>query len=147
MNYVSAIFAAAGAALMAACATTAETPDTANAAAAEPDPRLGAEASSICFPRSINGWSTIDGDDDAIILTRGVNDRYRVEYSGACSSSDFRFAQKIGIGNRPGGGCLTRGDFLLVEGPGDFVNRCFITKINEWDEDATDDASEDEPET
>lgn len=112
--------------------------DAGPATLAKADPRLGPEVERICFQRSINGWSTIDGDDDAIILRRSVRDDYRVEYTGPCRGSDFRFAETIGIAGRPAGGCLTRGDRLLVEGPGDFVNRCLITQINEWDEDAVD---------
>lgn len=145
MSYRSAILLAAGTAVLAACATAPQGEASADGAAvaAKLDPRIGAEVNSICFPRNINGWKTIDGDDDAIILTEGVNDDYRVEFTGACSQSDFNFAQTIGIENRPGGGCLGRGDILLVEGPGDFVNRCFITQINEWDEDAVEEGSDD----
>jgi predicted small secreted protein len=138
MSYQSAVLLAAGAALLAACATPAQTAGKDVDATAKPDPRIGPEVSRICFPRNINGWRTVRGDDDAIILREGVRDEYRVEFTGPCDDSDFRFAQKIGIENRPGGGCLTRGDRLLVEGPGDFLNRCLITKINEWNEDAAD---------
>lgn len=134
------IFTGIAAFAAAACATPATDEagaDGGPAALAKTDPRIGPEVDRICFQRSINGWSTIDGDDDAIVLRRSVRDEYRVEYTGACRSSDFRFAQTIGIAGRPAGGCLTRGDRLLVEGPGDFVNRCLITQINEWNEDAT----------
>ena len=132
------LFAATAALAAAACATPAT--DGAGAIGgpaelAEPDPRIGPEVNRICFPRSINSWRVIDGDE-AILLRRGVNDLFRVEYTGSCRSSDFRFAETIGIVGRPAGGCLTRGDRLLVEGPGNFVNRCLITQINEWDEDA-----------
>ncbi len=140
-------FAAVGVLALSACATPAPTQtgaDAGPAPLAKADPRLGPEVDRICFQRSINGWSTIDGDDDAIVLRRSVRDDYRVEYTGACRSSDFRFAQTIGIVGRPAGGCLTRGDRLLVEGPGDFVNRCLITQINEWDEDAGDEEADPE---
>ncbi len=146
------LFAAAAALGAAACAT--QTGDDAAAAGgptalAKADPRLGPEVNRICFPQNINSWRTIDGDRDGIILRRSVNDLYRVEYIGTCTASDFRFAETIGIVNRPAGGCLTQGDRLLVEGPGNSVNRCLITQINEWNEDAVDEeeATDDEAES
>ena len=136
----SAFYIAATTAFLAACATATDRGASDDAAAeAKPDPRIGPEADSICFARNIDGWRTIDGDDDAILLDEGVNDYYRVEFTGACRASDFRFANTIGIESRPAGGCVRKGDILLVEGAGDFVNRCFITRINEWDEDALED--------
>ncbi len=142
-----AVLFAAAAALAAACTT--QSADQADAddgpvALAKADPRIGPEVNRICFQRSINSWRTIDGEDDAILLRRGVNDLYRVEYSGICRASDFRFAQTIGIVGQPGGGCLTRGDRLLVEGPADTVHRCLITQINEWNEDAGEDEEPEE---
>ena len=101
-----------------------------------PDPRLGPEVNNICFARNINGWKEIKGDDRAVLLETGVNNWYRVELAGSCRYRDFRFAQSIGIESRPGGGCITRGDVILVNGGGGFVNRCFITKINKWDDKA-----------
>lgn len=145
MTTRSFIFAGLAALTASACATPAAEQSRADgdpATLAKADPRLGPEVDRICFQRSINGWSTIDGDNDAIVLRRSVRDDYRVEYTGACRGSDFRFAETIGIVGRPAGGCLTRGDRLLVEGPGDFVNRCLITQINEWNEDATENATE-----
>lgn len=141
------LFAATAALAAAACATQATDDTSADgdpAALAKADPRIGPEVNRICFQRSINGWRTIDGDNDAIILTRSVRDDYRVEYTGPCRASDFRFAETIGIVGRPAGGCLTRGDRLLVEGPGDFVNRCLITQINEWNRDAAEDEAMEE---
>lgn len=144
MTRKAVLFATIAATGAAACATPnaeQQGTDAGPEGLAKADPRLGPEVDRICFQRSISGWRTIDGDDDGIILTRSVRDDYRVEYTGGCRSSDFRFAQTIGIAGRPSGGCLTRGDRLLVEGPGDFVNRCLITQINEWNDDA---AEEDE---
>lgn len=133
MNIRFTITVCIGALAVSACATSNEAVSDYDPSS---DPRVGAEVNRICFPRNINGWSTIDEDDSAIILTEGVNDDFRVEFAGPCNRSDFQFAQTIGIENRPGGGCLTRGDRLLVRGAGDFINRCLITRINEWDEDA-----------
>lgn len=134
MKISAAIAIVFGAALSTACQTQEVSADTSLNGTSGSDPRIGAEASKICFPGSISGWRTIQGDDDAIILTKNVNENFRVAYSGPCQGSDFRFATAIGLENRPGGGCLSKGDFLLVRGPGDYVNRCFITQINEWNE-------------
>lgn len=149
MNKFGILIATATLGMAAGCQTPQSTDDKFSSAKNDGvDPRIGVETNRICFPRNINGWSTIDGDDDAIILSTGVSNDYRVEVIGACSSRDFNFAQKIGIENRPGGGCVTRGDVLLVEGPGTFVNRCSINRINEWNEDAlAEDEAVDDSET
>lgn len=104
--------------------------------AVEADPRLGAEVDRICFGRNINGWKPVKGEDDVVLLERGVNDWYRVELIGACDERLFRFAHKIGIESRPAGGCVTRGDVIIVEDAGDFVRRCHIRRIYEWDDKA-----------
>ena len=116
-----------------ACATATDTQEE----MAEIDPRIGEEVDRICFSKSISGWNTVKGDRDAVILTRGVRERYRVEYSGVCNHSDFRSANSIGIDSRGSGSCISRGDSLLVRTIGDRVSRCFITQINRWDRDGT----------
>ncbi len=97
--------------------------------------RLGPEVERICFGRSINGWKTVDGHGDAVLLSKGVNDWFLVEVSGNCRASDFKFAQTIGIESRPAGGCIRRGDYILVESGGGFTNRCFIQGVYEWNDD------------
>jgi hypothetical protein len=109
------------------------------------DPRLGPEVKNICFARNIDGWKEIKGEDRAVLLETGVNNWYRVELAGACRYRDFRFAQSIGIESRPGGGCVGRGDVILVHSGGRFVNRCIITKINKWNDDAPAPAEEAPP--
>ena len=101
------------------------------------DRRLGAEVSRICFPRNINNWKEVKGEDNVLLLEQGVNDWYRVELAGACRYSDIRFTQKIALETRPAGGCVTRGDVItLIDGAG-FNHRCPITGINQWDENAS----------
>ena len=112
-----------------------------------PDPRIGEEVRQICFARSIDGWRHPKGLGKAVLLEKGVNDWFLVEVSGPCRSSDFRFAESIGIDTRPAGGCLSRGDRILVRGAGNFVNRCIVTRIYEWDDDAVEDDEETEEET
>jgi hypothetical protein len=133
MKYAEFVFAGLASVVLAGAAAATERKDQEPAV---PDPRLGEEVSQICFARNINGWKEIKGDEEAVLLETGVNNWYRVEVAGTCRYRDFRFAQAIGIESRPGGGCVTRGDVILVEGGGNFVHRCFITKINKWDEKA-----------
>jgi hypothetical protein len=124
-------------------ATFAEKPAE-SAADPRPDSRIGPEVDRICFASTIDGWKEAKGFDDAVLLERGVNEWYLVDLSGACRARDFRFAQTIGIESRPAGGCVSRGDVILVESGGGFMNRCFISKIRKWDDDAPppDEASE-----
>lgn len=112
------------------------------AAASEADPRLGEKVDRLCFASSINNFSTIKGVDDAALLEANVDDWYRVDLIGACSYRTLRFAQSVAIDQRPGGGCVTRGDALVFSTSafGDFsfpnATRCVISAIYKWDEDA-----------
>ncbi len=108
------------------------------------DPRPGPEIDRICFGRSINGWKNVNGYGDAVLLQKGVNDWYLVEVSSHCRARDFKFAQTIGLESRPGGGCLTDNDYILVEGTNRFKNRCYIKSIREWNDDLPDEDEEDE---
>lgn len=101
-----------------------------------PDPRIGAEVNSICFARTINGWKSLKGVDNVVLLEKGANDWFYVEVQGYCPSRIFRAAETIGIESRPSGGCVTRGDVIIVRDTGHFTNRCFITRMSEWDEKA-----------
>ena len=119
-----------------------------SSAVAGEDPRIGEEVKRICFARNIDNFKSIDGDDQAILLEEGVNDWYRVELSGACRGSTIRHAQSIALDPRAGS-CLRRNDVLILSdsvfGSNDaFRNRrCFIGKINVWNEDAELEAEED----
>ena len=103
-----------------------------------PDPRLGEEVSNICFASTINGWRSVKGEDDVVLLEKGVNDWYRVELSGGCDEHLFRSAMTIGIDSRPGGGCVSRGDVIIVKDSPGFTRRCMITRMYKWDEKAAD---------
>ncbi len=106
---------------------------------AKADLRLGEAVSRICFSRNISSFRTIDGEDDAVILERGVNDWYKTTLAGACNHNRLRFAQSVAIDDRPGGGCITRGDALVFSDSafGDFsfpnATRCVIVDIHRWD--------------
>ena len=134
--------AMAGAALVtgAACASYHEGEEDAG-----PDPRIGEQVDRICFGSTISGWKDIKGQDNVVLLERGVNDWYYVTLSGNCRSSSLRSALSIGIDSSPAGGCVRKGDVIIVKDSPGFTNRCFIKEIYKWDEDAAmDDAAEDE---
>ena len=103
-------------------------------AAEQRDPRIGEEESRICFARNINGWKALKGVDDVVLLETGVNDWHYVELQGYCPSRIFRSAEFIGIDSRPAGGCVTRGDAILVREFSNRTNRCYINGIYKWDD-------------
>lgn len=105
------------------------------------NPALGEEVDRICFASTINGWRSVKGEDDVVLLERGVNDWYRVELTGGCNESLFRSALTIGIDSRPGGGCVSRGDVIIVKDTPGFTRRCMITRMYKWDEKAAKDES------
>jgi len=101
----------------------------------EVDARIGEEVDRICFGRNINGWKTVDRLDDVLLLRQSVNHWYYVELLGACPYSTLRTALNIGIDSFSGGGCIRRGDTIIVE-DSSFPRRCTVQHIYEWDEDA-----------
>lgn len=130
--------AAIGAALIAVSASAqAEEEETV-------DPRIGEEVSRICFGASINGWRAVDDTDNAVLLQRGVNDWYYVELLGACSHRVLRFAQQIGIESRPAGGCIRRGDIIIVQDTPGIPRRCSVRDMYKWDDDAETPEEDDE---
>lgn len=106
------------------------------------DARLGEEVGRICFPRNINNFRAIEGEDDAVLLEKSVNDWYKVTLIGACSYRELKWAEAVAIDQRPLGGCLSAGDTLVFSRSafGDFsfpnATRCAIAEIYKWDPDA-----------
>ncbi len=117
------------------------------------DPRLGEQVDSICFGRNINNFRAIDGVDDAILLEKGVNNWYKATLIGACNYSQLKWAQSVAIEQRPAGGCVTRGDYLIFSNSafGDFSfpnsTRCAISEIHEWNPDTAAAEAEDDAAT
>lgn len=112
------------------------------------DARLGEKVDRICFARGINGFQS-RSDGPGLILTRGARDKFAVTFAGSCRAADR--AQRIGISERFGGGCLTWGDAIYVSESAFSSNerdpfdpeRCIVRSIHEWNEDAgTESASE-----
>jgi hypothetical protein len=116
---------------------------TGTAFAAEgPDPRLGEEVNRICFPRNITNFRALEGEDDAVLLEKSVNDWYKATLIGACSYRELKWAEAVAIEQRPKGGCVSPGDYLIFSrsafGDLTFPNttRCAISAIYKWDPDA-----------
>lgn len=116
------------------------------------DARVGEEVSRICFGRDINNFRAIEGEDDAVLLERGVNDWYKATLVGACSYRELKWAQAVAIDSRPAGGCVTPGDYLVFSRSafGDFsfpnTTRCAIDAIYKWDPDAANEEEDAEDE-
>ena len=100
------------------------------------DPRIGDSVNQICFQRNIRNWRAVEGEDNVVLLEENLNDWYRVELIGACRYRDLRFTQTIALASRPGGGCVTRGDVIVLLDNSAVERRCTISGIHAWDEDA-----------
>ena len=112
------------------------------------DPRQGDQVDRICFGRDIRNFKTIDGEDDAVLLERGINDWYKATLIGACNYRELKWAQAVAIEQRPAGGCVTPGDYLVfnrsISRDFSFPNstRCAISEIYKWDDKAEADNSD-----
>ena len=131
---------------LSACASTGEDVPS-NFDGYEDDPRLGQAVSSACYGFDIDGFRN-NNRDSVIIEGRG-----RSEYllrTRACFDLDSALA--LGVDGR--GGCLTRGDRLVVTNDilpaygrnSRDIESCIITGIYEWNEDAAKPESEEESE-
>lgn len=132
-----------------ACGTTGSENDEVSLEEALNDPRVGEKTDRICFSRGINGFREWKDGPDGLILDRGVNNEYLVLVGPACLTLDR--AQRIGIDDRFGGGCLSRGDSLFISDsifPSNdrsaalSIDRCRISAIYEWNEDAAEDIND-----
>jgi len=69
---------------------------------------------------NINGWSVLDSTH--IILNAGASDHYLVNLRRRCD--DLNSAIDIAFTSTAGN--LTRADRIIVNGPGNFTNHCYI---------------------
>lgn len=127
--------------LVAGCATTEkiEIP-------LDSDPRIGEEVKQVCFTRSIDSWSDVDNDRNAVVIKMNNRDYYKLKLSGGC---DPQWAMsRIAVITRGGSNCYTRGDRVKTDGDPfrGGGTACVITAINKWDPDAVKKA-EQQPET
>ncbi|MEM8771717.1 MAG: DUF6491 family protein [Pseudomonadota bacterium] len=136
--------------LAASCATPSNNPAVHDAMASGKisDPRVGDEVSRACFAGGVESWRVIEGDERAVVLSNGESMEYRAEVSADCRTGKFLKADKIGFEFRPAASCLTRGAAIIVDDDGRELSRnarpqqrrsaCFVTRLNEWREDAAD---------
>ena len=111
----------------------------------ENDPRIGASVDRICFTTNSDGWAPVDNDRNAIILTRGIRDSYKLKLVGVCDPDWAMFS--VAFVKRVGSNCITRGDRVYTDS-NTSMGYCTIMSINEWHPEAiTTDASEDESST
>lgn len=75
------------------------------------------------FRRSINGWNSIKGSRQHVVLTTGSRD-YLLTLSSGCRH--LTYTESIAVKSRPSAGlCITKGDIII----GRHHDRCFITDI------------------
>ena len=134
--------------LLSACATAANggmmsLDEEKGAAQFAGDPRLGEKVDRMCFTSSIDGFSS--PTDDTAILSASPSRKYLVE-----TSSCYGLDRAMSIALSSNMSCASRGDNLLVsdsvfrleQSGGMPPDRCFITAIYEWDEDAAEEIAE-----
>jgi len=130
---LAALFAASGTFMLAACETTpeqqAEQAEAEAAVEAEIALRKGEAVNRVC-PRGSDDWTSLG--DDALLFEAG-DETYMVELLGTCDPEST--AAAIVSRGSAGTSCIERGDQLLTGGPRT-GERCTITGIYEWDEDA-----------
>ena len=94
----------------------------------------------ICFRRGISSFRLVEGEDEVVLLERGVNNWYRVTLTGGrCSYRNLRSAQGVAIQSPRSSGCVRSGDILIFSDsvfggvPGAFAtqSRCTILGIEE----------------
>lgn len=99
------------------------------------DPRQGETVKKICFASAINGWREIAGQRHAVIVSKGVNEEYKLELFGICDVSQA--ISSLGVSTR-GSSCLTRGDDIIVKNTFYGSEKCSIRHIYEWNENQKD---------
>ena len=122
-----------GVCLLAACATSPEQEAARVEAQAHIDAEITArqgEAVNRVCPRGNDSWKAL-GDD--VILLEAGGEWYMAELSGTCDP-DSAFAA-IATRSASGSSCLSRGDNVFT-GPPRSGERCVITALYEWDEEA-----------
>lgn len=131
---------------LAACSTTTDSGEEPTLEDALKDKRVGEKTDRLCFTRGISGFRSWDGPD-GLILKKGAREEYLVLVTRSCQTVER--AQRIGVDNRFGSGCISRGDYLYISEtvfPNDTdpfsTDRCLITAIYKWNEDAGDDTEE-----
>lgn len=96
----------------------------------EVDPRQGEKVSQVCFTGDMDGWSTLESDNKALIVYGRRNAPHKLTLIGTC---DPEWAMlRIGTIKRHGSNCLSRGDQVVTDAGLNMHDRCTITQIHKW---------------
>ena len=96
------------------------------------DPRIGEEVQQACFTNSIDSWSDVDNDRNAVIIKMNNREYYKLKISGGC---DPQWAMStIAVISRGGSSCYSRGDRIKTDADPfrGYGSACVITAINKW---------------
>ena len=94
------------------------------------DPRQGEEVNQICFNRNMDGWSPLEGNNKAILVTDRRRDEYKLDLIGTC---DPQWAMmRIATISRGNSSCLSRGDKIVTDADMNMQDSCTIRRIYKW---------------
>lgn len=111
--------------LLSACAVN---PD--DAKPKKVDPRQGEEVNQVCFNRTMDSWSPIEGENKALIVFDRRKEQYKLELIGTC---DPEFAMmRIVTVSRGSSSCLSKGDKVITDADMDRNDSCTIMGIYKW---------------
>ncbi|WOH39465.1 DUF6491 family protein [Thalassotalea fonticola] len=111
--------------LVSACVSNSETKEP-----QQPDPRQGEEVNQICFNRTMDSWSPLEGENKALLVYDSRNDPYKLDLIGTC---DPEWAMmRIATVSRGASNCLSRGDKIITDADMDRHDSCTIMKIYKW---------------
>ncbi len=113
--------------LLASCASTEPEKELVSI---ENDPRIGERVNRACFISNMDGWSNVDNDDNALIMTMRRNEQYKLNLLGACDADWAMY--RIAIIGKSGSGCIERGDKIKTDANTMRGMSCTIMSINKW---------------
>lgn len=94
------------------------------------DPRQGEEVNQICFNRTMDSWSPLEGENKALLVYDSRNDPYKLDLIGTC---DPEWAMmRIATISRGASNCLSRGDKVITDADMDRHDSCTIMRIYKW---------------
>lgn len=101
-----------------------------SAVSIENDPRIGDKVNQACFISYMDGWSNVDNDDNALIITMRRNQQYKLNLAGSCDADWAMY--RIAIMGKSGSGCIQRGDKIKTDANTLRGMNCTIMSINQW---------------
>lgn len=113
--------------LMQGCSATKEEKPTVSL---ENDPRIGDKVHQACFINSIRSWSSVDNDDNALLIHLNSKKKYKLNLIGTCDADWAMYM--IAIIGKTGSSCVQRGDKLKTDANTMRGMSCTIMSINEW---------------